>query len=146
MVATCLGALQRLHMLCMTSIESYIVELMSLVTKLKNMDKTLSSEQQAMILLCSLLSSYKHFHEMHIYGHKSIKIDDVKPSLLCDEKMEHDSGRYDNTASNLVIRGRSEDIGLSSNKGKSRSKYRHCKGRLNILQEKRALESRIIEA
>ena len=82
-----------------------------------------------MILLCSLPPSYKHFREMLIYGRESLKIDEIKSALLSGEKMEHDSFRRDDTTSNLVARGRSREIGSSSNKGKSRCKSRHRKGR-----------------
>ena len=68
-VANRLGVLQRLYMLSMavgTSIRTYIFEFTSLIMDLKNMDKTFSSEQQAMILLCSLLTYYKHFRETYL--------------------------------------------------------------------------------
>ena len=66
-----LDILQHLFMLRMpegTPIRSHIVEFTSLITDLKNIDEIFSSEQQAMMLLCSLPPSYKHFCEMLIYG------------------------------------------------------------------------------
>ena len=131
-VANRLGVLQRLYMLRMaegTSIRSHIADFTSLVTELKNMDETFSSEQQAMMLLCSLPPSYRHFRETLIYGRESLKIDEVKSALLSRDKMEHDSGSRDDIASSLVVRGRSKEIGSSSSRGKSRSKSRHRKGR-----------------
>ena len=48
MVANCLDVLQHLYMLCIaegTLIKSHVAEFISLVTELRNMDKTFSSEQ-----------------------------------------------------------------------------------------------------
>ena len=68
-VANHLGVLQRLYILLIaegTSTRIHIFEFTSLIMDLKNMDKTFSSEQQAMILLCSLLTYYKHFRETYL--------------------------------------------------------------------------------
>ena len=132
-VANRLGVLQRLYTLRMdegTSIRSYISEFTSLIMDLKNMDETFSSEQQAIMLLCSLPSSYKHFRETLIYGREHLDIDEVKSSLLSREKMEHDNGGRDDPAAGLFARGRSKEVGSSSfSRSKSRSKSRHRKER-----------------
>ena len=52
-------------------------------------------------------------------------IDEVKPALLSPDKMEYDSSSRDDTASGLVVRGRLEEIGSNSSRGKSKSKSRH---------------------
>ena len=93
------------------------------------MDETFSSEQQAMMLLCFLPLSYRHFREALIHGRESLKIDEVKSGLLSHDKMEHDNGSHDDTTSGLVVKRRSKKIGFSSSKGKSKSKSRHRKGR-----------------
>ena len=111
------------------SIRSHIAEFTSLVIDLKNMDETFSSEQQAMMLLCSLPPSYKHFRETLIYGRESLKIDDVKSSLLSCEKMEHDSDDHNDAASGLVARGNWKDVCSSSSKRKSRSESIYHEGR-----------------
>ena len=82
-----------------------------------------------MILLYSLPLSYRHFREMLIYGRESLKIDEVKFALLSRDKIEHNSGNHDDTACGLVVRGRSKEIGSSSDRSKSRFKFRHHKGR-----------------
>ena len=82
-----------------TSIRSHIAEFTSLVIELENMDETFSSEQQAMMLVCSLPPSNRHFRETLIYGRESLKIDEVKSALLSHDKMEHDSGSRDDIAS-----------------------------------------------
>ena len=81
-----------------------------------------------MILLCSLPPFYRHFREILIYGHESLKIDEVS-ALLSRDEMEYDSSSHDDIVSGLVARRRSKEIGSSSSRGKSRSKSRHCKGR-----------------
>jgi len=62
---------QRLFSLRMsegTSIKAHISEFISLVNDLKNVDVKVEEEDQAMLLLCSLPSSFKHFRETIIYG------------------------------------------------------------------------------
>ena len=87
-----------------------------------------------MMLLCSLPPFHKYFHETLTYGRESLKIDDVKSSLLSCEEMEHDNVDHNDAASGLVARDNWKDVGSSSCRGKSRSKftyhedvYRYCK-------------------
>jgi len=131
-MANRLGALQKLYMLHMqedTSIRKYVSEFTSLVMDLKNMNEMFVDEQQAMMLLCSLLPSYKNFRETLIYGRKSLAIDVVKLALLSREQMEHDS-RRDDPATGLFARERTRDVGSSSHdKGKCRSKSRKRRGK-----------------
>lgn len=111
--ANCLGILQYLYMLRMvegTLIRSY--EFTTLVMEFKYMDETFSSKQQAMMLLCYLPPSFKHFQETLVYRRERY-IDEVKSSLLSREKMQHDSGHND-AASGLIVRGNSKEIDLSS--------------------------------
>ena len=108
-----LGVLQCLYMLRMAegaSIRSHIVEFISLVTVLKNMDQTFLSEEQVMMLFYSLPPFYRHFRKTLIYSHESLKIDEIKFALLNRDKMEHDSGSRDDTTSDLVIKGRSNRV------------------------------------
>ena len=51
--------------------------------------------------------------------------------------MEHNSGSRDDIISGLVAREGSKEIGLSSSKGKSRSKFRHHKGRCRYCKKER---------
>ena len=68
------------------------------------MDETFSSEQQAMVLLCFLPPSSKHFCEVRIYGHGSLKIDYAKSSLLNCGKTKHDSGICNGVTFGFVAR------------------------------------------
>ena len=59
---------------------------------MNNLDKIevkIENEDQALLLLCSLPSSYKSFREAIIYGDKStIKVNEVKENLLNKDKID----------------------------------------------------------
>ena len=81
-----------------------------------------------MMLTCSLPTSYKHFCETLIYGHESLKIDDVK-SLPSHKKMEDHNKNHNDAASSLVARGNWKDVGSSSCRGKFGSESRYHEGK-----------------
>ena len=64
------------------SIKGHIEEFNSIVTDLENVDIKVDDEDQALQLLFSLPSSYKHFSETLLYGRESITLKDVKAALL----------------------------------------------------------------
>jgi len=72
---------QHLFLLCVhesTPIKSYIVEFFFIINDLDKIEVKIENEDQAPLLLCSLLSSYKSFRETIIYGGKStIKVNEV---------------------------------------------------------------------
>ena len=64
---------QRLFLLRMhdgTPIKSHIVEFFSIINDLDKIEVKIEDEDQALLLLCSLPSSYKSFREAIIYGGK----------------------------------------------------------------------------
>ena len=63
----------RLFLLCMhesTTIKSHIAECSSIINDLDKIEVKIEDEDQALLLLCSLPSSYKSFGEAIIYGGK----------------------------------------------------------------------------
>ena len=72
-----------------TPIKSHIAEFFSIINDLDKIEVKLKDENQALLLLCSLTSSYKSFKEAIIYGDKStIKINEVKEHLLNKDKID----------------------------------------------------------
>ncbi|MFQ6660834.1 hypothetical protein Gotur_029207 [Gossypium turneri] len=62
---------QRLFTFCMNEgelLKDHISQFITLLNDLKNVEVHINNEDQAMLLLCSLPSSYKSFRETLIYG------------------------------------------------------------------------------
>ncbi|KAL5789775.1 hypothetical protein ACOSQ2_004663 [Xanthoceras sorbifolium] len=110
-----------------TSLGSHIDEFESLIMDLQNLDVNIEDEDQALLLLCSLPSSYRHFRETMLYGKDTISLKDVKTALETKEKIDHDiTGQSSNSqAQGLYARGRPEQRGRSQDRGKSRGKSKH---------------------
>ncbi|KAL5795047.1 hypothetical protein ACOSP7_003641 [Xanthoceras sorbifolium] len=96
-----------------TSLGSHIDEFEYLIMDLQNLD--VEDEDQALLLLCSLPSSYRHFRETMLYGKDTISLKDVKTVLETKEKIDHDiTGQSSNSqAQGLYARGRPEQRGRS---------------------------------
>ncbi|MBA0881534.1 hypothetical protein Goshw_025530 [Gossypium schwendimanii] len=58
----------------------------------KNVKVKINDENQAMLLLCSLPSSYKSFRETLIYGKNKISFEDVNGHLLSKDKLNNEFG------------------------------------------------------
>jgi len=54
-----------------TPIKSHIAEFFSFINDLDKIEVKIEDEDQALLILCSLPSSYKSFREAIIYGGKS---------------------------------------------------------------------------
>ncbi|KAL5790253.1 hypothetical protein ACOSQ2_005141 [Xanthoceras sorbifolium] len=110
-----------------TSLGSHIDEFESLIMDLQNLDVNIEDEDQALLLLCSLPSSYRHFRETMLYGKDTISLKDVKTALETKEKIDHDiTGQSSNSqAQGLYARGRPEQRGRPQDRGKSRGKSKH---------------------
>ncbi|KAL5799002.1 hypothetical protein ACOSQ2_003822 [Xanthoceras sorbifolium] len=110
-----------------TSLGSHIDEFEYLIMDLQNLDVNIEDEDQALLLLCSLPSSYRHFRETMLYGKDTISLKDVKTDLETKEKIDHDiTGQSSNSqAQGLYARGRPEQRGRSQDRGKSRGKSKH---------------------
>ena len=67
------------------SIDKQLDRFNEIIMELKNMEVEINDENQALILLCSLPSSYTHFVDTLIYGRDSISMEIVKSSLNSSE-------------------------------------------------------------
>ena len=92
-----------------TSIQSHLDEFNSLVIDLENQDVTIDDEDKAVLLICSLPPSYRHFKEIMLYGnYVTLYFDDVKSHLLAKEKFDVEVNS-EKSAEGLFVRGRSQD-------------------------------------
>ncbi|MBA0672048.1 hypothetical protein Goklo_029200 [Gossypium klotzschianum] len=67
-------------------------QFINLFNDLKNFEVKIDNEDQAMLLLCSLLSSYKSFRETLIYSRDKLSFEDVKGHLLSKDKRDNEFG------------------------------------------------------
>jgi hypothetical protein len=101
-------------------------EFNSICVDLESLDVKIDDEDKVILLVVSLLPSFKHFKEIKLYGnHTSLTFENVKSNLLSKEKFDVDS-RSESKDEGFIIRGRTQQAG-SSNKPKSRSKSRDRK-------------------
>jgi len=82
--------LYTLHMVEGTSISDHIAEFTSILNYLGKLDVKVEDEDQALLLLCSLATSYKSLRDMVIYGREKISLEDVKGNLQA--KLHLDNG------------------------------------------------------
>ena len=83
-------------------IRSHITEFFSIINNLDKTEVKIEDEDQALLLLCYLSSSYKSFRKAIIYrGKSTIKVNEVKKHLLNKDKIDtqltgeslHESGQ-----------------------------------------------------
>ena len=73
-------------------LKDHISQFITLLNDLKNVEVHIDDEDQAMLLLCSLLPSYKSFRETLIYGRDKLSFKDVKGHLLSRDKLDNEFG------------------------------------------------------
>ncbi|MBA0881427.1 hypothetical protein Goshw_014369 [Gossypium schwendimanii] len=88
-------------------LKDHISQFITFSNDLKNVKVQIDDEDQAMLLLCSLPSSYKsiHIRETLIYGKDKISFEDVNGHLLSRDKLNNEFGldsKADRQASGLV--------------------------------------------
>ena len=134
----------------------HLDEFHKIVLNLKNIDCKVDDEDQALIMLCSLPTSFEHFVDTMLYGsgRDTISINDVKDALNSKELKKRASKNWgDNQAEGLIARDRFIEKGSSSNRGRFRSKSKsrkvkcfyckkegHMKSECNLLKEKKEKE------
>ncbi|GJW02681.1 retrovirus-related pol polyprotein from transposon TNT 1-94 [Tanacetum coccineum] len=100
-------------------LSEHIDEFNKLIGDLANIDVDIDDEDQALMLLTSLPSSYDNFVETLLYGRESLTLEDVLSSLNSRELKKRTDAKDDGDG--LYVRGRSDHRG-NQGRGSSRSK------------------------
>ncbi|GJT57577.1 hypothetical protein Tco_0992631 [Tanacetum coccineum] len=101
-------------------------EFNKLILDLANIDIEIKDEDQALMLLTSLPSSYKNFVDTLLYGRESLTMEDVLATLNSRELKKRTEGIKEKTGDGLYIMGRS---GYSGKAHSSRSSRFNSRGR-----------------
>ena len=94
-----------------TSILAHLNTFNRIVSDLLALEVQLEEEDKALLLLCSLPSSYDHLATTIMYGKETLELEDVRQVLQNNELMKRAEPKEE--ASGLVVK---------ENKGKSKSK------------------------
>lgn len=105
-----------------TLVKTHLDEFNSIIMDLKNADIKIESEDQALIVLCSLPPSYDNFVDTLLYGKDSISLDDVSNALKSKELKSFPDSRTEGES--LVSRGRTQQKDFNRKKSNARSKSR----------------------
>nr|GEY76672.1 retrovirus-related Pol polyprotein from transposon TNT 1-94 [Tanacetum cinerariifolium] len=96
-----------------TKLGDHIDEFNKLILNLTNVDIEIEDEDQALMLLTSLPSSYENFVETLLYGRESLIMKDVLATLNSRELKKRTEGTKKETGDGLYVRGRSDHSGSS---------------------------------
>ncbi|MBA0650671.1 hypothetical protein Goklo_018062 [Gossypium klotzschianum] len=87
-------------------LRNYISQFITLLNDLNNVEVQIDDEDQTMLLLCFLPSSYKSFRETLIYGRDKLSFEYMKGNLLSKDNLDNEFGldsKADKQASILVV-------------------------------------------
>ncbi|GKB25187.1 zinc finger, CCHC-type containing protein [Tanacetum coccineum] len=118
------------YMSLCTKLGDHIDEFNKLILDLANIDIEIEDEDQALMLLTSLPSSYENFVETLLYGRESLTMEDVLATLNSRELKKRTKGTKVETGDGLYVRGRSDHSGKAHTSGSSRFKSRGGTGKL----------------
>ncbi|GJY98344.1 zinc finger, CCHC-type containing protein [Tanacetum coccineum] len=107
-----------------TKLGDHIDEFNKLILDLANIDIEIEDEDQALMLLTSLPSSYENFVEALLYGRESLTMEDVLATLNSRELKKRTEGIKEDTGDGLYVRGMSNHLGKAHSGGSSRFKSR----------------------
>ncbi|GKA71471.1 retrovirus-related pol polyprotein from transposon TNT 1-94 [Tanacetum coccineum] len=107
-----------------TKLGDHIDKFNKLILDLANIDIEIEDEDQALMLLTSLPSSYENFMETLLYGRESLTMKDVLATLNSRELKKRTKGTKEETGDGLYVRGRSNHSGKAHSGKSSRFKSR----------------------
>nr|GEW64490.1 retrovirus-related Pol polyprotein from transposon TNT 1-94 [Tanacetum cinerariifolium] len=114
-----------------TKLGDHIDEFNKLILDLANIYIEIEDEDQALILLTSLPSSYENFVETLLYGRESLIMEDVLASMNSKELKRRTEGTKEETCDGLYVRGRLDHSGKAHS---SRSSRFNSRGETNKLK------------
>ncbi|GKA70703.1 hypothetical protein Tco_0776842 [Tanacetum coccineum] len=107
-----------------TKLGDHIDEFNKLILDLANIDIEIEDEDQVLMLLTSLPSSYENFMDTLLYGRESLTMEDVLVTLNSKELKNRTEGTKKEAGDGLYVRGRSDHSGKAHSGGSSRLKSR----------------------
>jgi len=122
-----------------TPIKSHIAEFFSIINDLDKIEVKMKDEDQALLLLCSLPSSYKSSREAIIYGGKStIKVNEVKEHLLNKDKIDTQlmgESHHDDSGQVHYSREKSNNRSFTGNSKRKNLMVNYCQKKGHIRSE-----------
>lgn len=115
---------QRLYTLNMqpgTSIEDHMDEFNRLILDLENIEVKIDDDDQALLLIRSLPSSYEHLADTLVYGRETLTLEEVQAALISKELTKKSESKDEGASKGLNVRGR-QDKHDYKDKKRSRSK------------------------
>lgn len=109
------------------NLDKHVDEFSKIILDLQNVGVKIDEEDQGLILLRSLPKSYDNLLTTLLYGRDTIRMEDIKASLISTELRKRVLDDYnDISGSSLSVRGRNQNQ-YQHNQGRSRSKSRNRK-------------------
>ncbi|KAL6592119.1 hypothetical protein ACP70R_049571 [Stipagrostis hirtigluma subsp. patula] len=108
------------------SVLNYLLVFKEIVADLQAMEVKYDDEDLALILLCSLPSSFANFRDTLLYSHDILSVNEIYEALHAKEKMKQ-MVSTDGSSSNedaLFVRGRTKKKSNNGHRGKSSNGYR----------------------
>jgi len=119
--------LYTLHTAEGTSISNHIAEFTSILNDLGKLDVKVKDEDQTLLLLCSLPTSYKSLRDMMVYGREKISLEDVKGNLQSKLHLDNKMTSVDKGSQGVGLvaeRRRFRDKTPMGSRSRSKSKHR----------------------
>nr|GEV13607.1 zinc finger, CCHC-type [Tanacetum cinerariifolium] len=115
-----------------TKLGDHINEFNNLILYLANIDIEIEDEDQALMLLASLPSSYENFMETLLYGRESLTMEDILATLNSKELKKRTEGTKEETDDGLYVKGRPDHSSKAHSGRSSRFKSRGGTSKLEL--------------